>query len=139
MNPADCIFCKIIRGEIPSAKLYEDEAVLAFLDIRPINPGHALVIPKKHFENMHETPDAELGLLMAGAKKVAAAVRDSLKADGINVSINNGKAAGQVVFHTHVHIIPRYLTDGLKSWEHGLSSSEKAEVIAGKIREAIKK
>ncbi len=115
---AECIFCKIItRGEIPSTEVYEDDTVYAFLDINPTNLGHTLVVPKKHYENLFDIPDAELGILGARVKKVAAAVKKAMRADGINISMNNGTAAGQVVPHAHIHIIPRYGNDGFRHWQ----------------------
>jgi histidine triad (HIT) family protein len=114
----DCIFCKIATGKIPCAKVYENEHVLAFLDIAPVNKGHTLVIPKKHSVNLLDIPDAELKEVMAAAKKVANAVKIGTKCDGISLSMSNGKAAGQEVGHAHVHIIPRFSYDGLRHWPH---------------------
>jgi histidine triad (HIT) family protein len=109
---ANCIFCKIVAGEIPSAKVYEDAEVLAFMDIGPIIKGHTLVIPKQHFDPLTATPEPVLAKLMAVVKKIAAAQMNGLKADGVNVMQTNGAAAGQVVPHIHFHVIPRYATDG---------------------------
>ena len=109
---SNCIFCKIVAGEIPSAKVYEDAEVLAFMDIGPIIKGHTLVIPKQHFDPLTATPEPVLAKLMAVVKKIAAAQMNGLKADGVNVMQTNGSAAGQVVPHIHFHVIPRYTTDG---------------------------
>jgi histidine triad (HIT) family protein len=109
---SNCIFCKIVAGEIPSAKVYEDAEVLAFMDIGPIIKGHTLVIPKQHFDPLTATPEPVLAKLMAVVKKIAAAQMNGLKADGVNVMQTNGAAAGQVVPHIHFHVIPRYTTDG---------------------------
>jgi histidine triad (HIT) family protein len=109
-----CIFCKIIKGEIPCTKVYEDDKVLAFLDISPVNKGHTLVIPKKHYETLMDVPDDLLCETMKIIKKLSKAVMKTVKADGINISINNYKAAGQLVLHLHVHIMPRFSNDGLK-------------------------
>lgn len=136
----DCIFCKIIaKGEIPSTEVYEDDTVYAFLDINPVNLGHTLVIPKKHYENLFDIPDTELGILGTRVKKVAAAVKKALKADGINVSMNNGPAAGQVVPHAHIHIMPRYTDDGFRHWQgrRGYHNKTEAEEIAAKIKNAL--
>lgn len=103
-----CVFCKIARHEEPASRIYEDGEVLAFLDMRPVNEGHTLVIPRKHYENIYEIPDDEVACLFRIVKRLAGAVKESLKADGISVVQNNGRAARQVVFHFHVHIIPRY-------------------------------
>jgi histidine triad (HIT) family protein len=108
----ECLFCKIAGGEIPSDKVYEDSKFLAFLDINPRNPGHTLVIPKKHYETILDMPDGELGDLLLMVKKVASAVKESMKADGISVGQSNGRAAGQVIPHVHFHVIPRYLSEG---------------------------
>ncbi len=109
----DCIFCKIIAGEVPSYKVYEDADTLAFLDINPNNYGHTLVIPKDHFENIYTTPDETLCKVMIVVRKLSTAIRNGMEADGVNVTINNEPAAGQVVDHLHIHIIPRHEGD----WE----------------------
>lgn len=136
----DCIFCKIIaKGEIPSTEVYEDDTVYAFLDINPVNLGHTLVVPKTHYENLFTIPDTELGILGARVKKVAGAVREALKANGINISMNNGLAAGQVVPHAHIHIIPRYIDDGFRHWQgrRGYHNKTEAEETAAKIKNAL--
>lgn len=133
----DCIFCKIIKGEIPSVKLYEDSEALAFLDINPINLGHALVIPKKHFQNILETPEDIMVHMMKVVKKVSHGL-EALKPDGINIKINNKEAAGQDVFHSHIHVIPRYIGDGFAPWhsKNKYKEGEKEE-IARKITQAL--
>lgn len=110
----DCIFCKIAKGEIPCDKIYEDKNVLAFLDISPVNKGHTLVIPKKHFETLMDADEITLMETIKIVKKLGKAVMKSMKSDGINISINNYKAAGQIIPHLHIHIIPRFSNDGLK-------------------------
>ncbi len=112
MNPPDCIFCKVVAGSIPSVKLYEDEHVLAFMDIGPIVKGHALVIPKIHYDPLMETPDPVLAALVSGVRKIACAQMAGLKADGINVTQANGRCAGQAIPHIHFHVIPRFNNDG---------------------------
>ncbi|MBI2232885.1 MAG: HIT family protein [Candidatus Aenigmarchaeota archaeon] len=107
----DCLFCKIIRGEIPSRKVYEDKDSVAFLDINPANPGHTLVMPKKHAENIFDADDEMLGRVIVAAKAISKKIKDSLNADGINVIQNNGRHAGQIVNHIHFHIIPRFAND----------------------------
>lgn len=114
----DCIFCKIVRGEAPAQKIYEDENTFAFLDIHPINRGHTLVIPKEHHENMFNTPTATFSKVMESVHMLAPKVRQAVGAEGINIGINNERAAGQLVFHIHVHIIPRWSDDGHAQW-HG--------------------
>ncbi|WP_018124322.1 HIT family protein [Desulfovibrio oxyclinae] len=112
----DCIFCRIAAGEIPSAKVYESETVLAFLDIAPVNAGHALVLPKAHYETLWDLP-AELGEdLLRAVKSVADAVKVETGAQGLNLMQNNYEAAGQLVPHVHFHLIPRFDDDGLKLW-----------------------
>ncbi len=114
----DCIFCKIVEKKIPSAIVYEDKHSLAFLDINPLNPGHTLVIPKKHYETIADIPEKDLVELAKAVRKVAIAVEKATGAQGLNVTQNNGKAADQLVPHSHFHIIPRFEGDGLFSrWE----------------------
>lgn len=110
----DCIFCKIIKGEIPSYKIYEDEDTLAFLDINPATRGHCLVIPKKHADNLGEADESTVAKAYITAKKVGDLLMEKLKPDGMNVLQNNGAAAGQVIKHLHVHLVPRYIDDGIK-------------------------
>jgi len=101
-----CIFCEIAHKEAPANKVYEDEEVIAFLSIQPINIGHTLVVPKKHFVNIYEIPEDELAYLYKIVKKMANAVKNAVDAEGIRIVQNNGEAAGQVIFHFHVHVIP---------------------------------
>lgn len=132
----DCIFCKIVKGEIPCFKLYEDSLVVSFLDIFPVHPGHALVVPKKHSVDIFDTPAETLQHMMGVAKKIAPAVMNGMKADGINLGMNNRDAAGQEVPHAHLHIIPRFSEDGLKSWSKNLF---KDDAHKNQTYEAIKK
>lgn len=108
MKHNDCLFCKIIAGEIPSARVYEDDHVYAFLDISQVTTGHTLVIPKIHTENIYETNDEIAGALFARVPKVAEAIKKAYNPVGLNVLVNNGEFAGQTVFHLHIHLIPRY-------------------------------
>ena len=107
----DCIFCDIIKGKAEAEILYENEKVISFLDIRPVNYGHTLVVPKKHYENFLVLPREELQALVEAVQLISGAVRESINADGFNIVVNNGKAAGQSVFHFHFHIIPRFNND----------------------------
>lgn len=134
----DCIFCKIVKGEIPCNKIYENEDVFVFLDRAPVNIGHSLVIPKKHFKNIYETQDEILAEMMKTIKIIATAIKSKIKADGINIIMNNDKAAGQVVFHSHIHIIPRLTSDGFTLW-HGRRPYKEGEAseTAQKIISAI--
>jgi len=114
----DCIFCKILRGEIPCFKIYEDGGVLAFMDVNPLSPGHALVIPKHHARDILETPGDWTGKAFAAAGLVARAVQKTLSPEGISVVQANGPGAQQSVFHLHVHVIPRSADDGITmNWE----------------------
>lgn len=102
----ECIFCQIIRKQAPASIIYEDDQVVAFLSNQPVNEGHTLVVPKNHYENLFEISEEEVACLFKIVKRVLPAVRDAMGADGIRIVQNNGEAAGQVVFHLHVHVIP---------------------------------
>lgn len=108
---ADCIFCKIANGEIPSNTLYEDEDFRVILDIEPATKGHALILPKKHFANVYELEEAYASKVFVLAKKLAGTMQKALGCDGLNIVQNNGVAAGQTVFHFHMHLVPRYEND----------------------------
>lgn len=112
----DCLFCKIINGEIPCYKIYEDEDFLAFLDIHPVNLGHTLILSKQHYRNLFNLPAELLPKLGPILQKLGQAVKTGTNADGLNIGWNNESAAGQIIFHSHIHLIPRFETDGLKSW-----------------------
>ncbi|MFH0846176.1 MAG: HIT family protein [Patescibacteria group bacterium] len=116
MKKEDCLFCKIVAGEIPCHKIYEDAKFLAFLDISPVNKGHTLIIPKKHSRNILEMNETLLGEMMVLVKKISNNIKTQLKADGINIMSNNEAEAGQIIFHTHIHIIPRFKEDGFHHW-----------------------
>ena len=133
----DCLFCKIIKGEIPCNKIYENDKVFAFLDIAPVNKGHALVIPKEHHKDLLDMPDDILAEVAIISKKVAKAVIEATNADGFNIGKNNGKAAGQVIFHSHMHIIPRFENDGFKHWPQGKYEEGEAEKILESIKEKL--
>ena len=134
----DCIFCKIVTGEIPSYKIYEDENVLAFLDITPINPGHTLVIPKKHYKNIIDTPDELLQGMALAVKKIAPAIIKAVKADAWNLGANNGAVAGQIVMHTHWHIMPRFTNDGHHLWYGKPYADGEIAEVAQRITDNIK-
>ena len=104
----ECIFCKIISGGIPSATVLDSEKIIAFLDIQPVNKGHVLIVPKEHVETLLDVSENTLKDMIVAAKKVGKSLRKSLKADGFNLGMNNFAAAGQVVFHAHLHVIPRF-------------------------------
>jgi len=134
----DCIFCKIIRGEIPSFKVYEDDDILAFLDVNPINKGHTLVIPKHHSRDILETPPQWIAKTFAGAGRVARAVQKTISPDGINILQANGPGAKQSVFHLHVHVIPRAMDDGLTmNWELVPGDMDELGKLAEKIASRV--
>ena len=130
----DCIFCKIIAGEIPSYKVYEDEHTLAILDINPVNPGHSLVLPKKHLKNIEEADEQILCRLMVTVKRVGLSLKNNLAAAGYNVLENNGPVAGQIVPHLHLHVTPRLSGDGLKLWPQQKYQKGQAEEVLSKIK-----
>lgn len=134
MKETACIFCKIANGEIPSETLYEDEDFRVILDVAPATRGHALILPKKHYANLYELPE-ELGArAIALAKKMAAKMTEKLGCDGLNLVQNNGEAAGQTVFHFHMHLIPRYKDDCQQiGWKAGTATAEELKVV----REAV--
>jgi len=134
----DCIFCKIIRGEIPAIKVHEDDVSLAFMDINPIAPGHCLVIPKHHAENIFVTPPEASAAAMATVSRVAAAVDKAIAPEGMNIVQANGPGAKQSVFHIHFHIIPRRADDGLTmNWEMIPGDMAEITALAEKIKAAI--
>ncbi len=135
MGQQDCIFTKIIAGEIPCEKIYEDDAVFAFLDINPVSDGHTLVIPKTKYEKLDECPEDVLADFCARLGKIAKAVGIAMNADGYNVLCNNGKAAGQLVDYVHFHIIPRKEGDGVvKHWPSYQYPDGKMQEIGENIR-----
>ncbi len=114
---AECIFCQIIKGELPCAQVYEDDLVISFLDKNPINPGHTLVLPKRHYATLFEIPQEDLNACAAASQKIAMAVYKATKASGLNFFQNNYRTAGQRIDHIHFHLIPRFPGDNfLSSW-----------------------
>lgn len=136
MRDDNCIFCKIANGDIPSKTLFEDDEFKVILDLGPATKGHALILPKNHYGNLYELPDEEASKVMLLAKKMAARMTEKLKCDGFNLVQNNGKAAGQTVFHFHLHLIPRYEDDGQTlGWKPMEPSQEELEDIRKIITE----
>jgi len=128
----------MVAGQIPVTKIYEDDVILAFLDIGPISDGHALVIPKQHFEKLHDCPPELLGQVASRLGKIAAAVSTAMNSDGYNLLCNNGRAAGQLVEHLHFHIIPRNVGDGVfDRWSSYKYPDGKIEDIAAQIRQNL--
>ena len=136
MKDKDCIFCLLANGDIPTAKVYEDDELTVILDAGPATKGHALVLPKDHYKNITEVPQELAGKLVAIASKVGNAQMKALGAAGFNVVINTNEAAGQTVFHCHVHVIPRYEGDaGIVSWVPG--EAKDSEAVAAKIAASL--
>ncbi|WP_049891209.1 HIT family protein [Methanohalobium evestigatum] len=136
----DCLFCKIISGEIPSSKVYEDESVYAFLDIAPSSIGHTLIMPKKHIENFNEMSPEDAASFFKSVNKIAKGVEKGVSADGSNIGLNNGTVAGQEVPHVHIHLIPRYESDGgggMKSIVHTNPETDNLDEIAARIKDAF--
>lgn len=133
-----CVFCRMVAGEIPVAKVYEDEAVLAFLDIAPVSDGHTLVIPKRHYTRVHECPPEILAEVASRVGRIAKAVKAAVGADGYNVLCNNGKAAGQAVDHLHLHVIPRKAGDGVFTEWPSRQYEGQIDKLAEKIRNNMK-
>jgi histidine triad (HIT) family protein len=139
-NDANCIFCKIVSGKIPSNKIYEDEKTFAFADIAPLSSGHCLVIPKVHRENIFEMQEEELYAVVIAVKKIAHALKATLNQPGLTILQLNGRAANQVVMHYHVHLIPRDRDrDGLDKleWEARPGDLKQIAEIAGKVKAGI--
>jgi len=132
---SDCVFCKIVTGQIPSTRVYEDEHALAFMDIGQVNPGHVLVAVKKHADNLYALDDAQAAAVARAGLQVARAIRDAFKPEGLSVYQANGKAAGQTVFHYHIHLLPRHAGDGMElTWPVKNPPREMLEGYAEKIR-----
>ena len=137
MGKDDCIFCKIANGEIPSATVYEDSICRVILDVNPANKGHALIIPKEHYDDIYSMDADTASKIFTIATEVAKAQKAELNPDGLNIIQNNGAAAGQTVFHFHMHLIPRYLNaknNDILSWSHETFSPEEM----AEIRDSLK-
>ena len=134
----DCLFCKIVAGEIPADKVFEDEDFIAVIDIKPVNLGHVLLLPKKHYRNLLDLPADILDKLGAHLQKLSLAVKQATGADGINIGINNEGAAGQLIFHQHSHIMPRFADDGFRHWQGKENyTSEDFKKITEEIRQQL--
>ena len=133
----DCIFCKIISGEIPCAKVYENDKVIAFLDIAPVNPSHTLIVPKQHYEQMQDIPDDMLCEVMITIKKLSKAIMKAVNTSSFNLGMNNGREAGQLIPHAHFHIMPRFAGDGYKHWQGKSYKEDEMQKIAENIRKAL--
>ena len=135
----DCIFCRIAAGELPAVRVLETPEVLAFLDIGPVNYGHTLVIPKAHYQNLLDLPEALWTEMGQVSRRVARALQAALHAQGFNLGMNNFEAAGQVVFHAHLHVIPRYPTDGLKLFPQESYKPGDREKTGEQLRRVLEK
>jgi|TARA_B100002003_G_scaffold110921_1_gene102599 histidine triad (HIT) family protein len=134
----ECIFCRIANGKIPAAKVYEDNNIISFLDIMPANKGHCLVVPKKHYETLIDISDDDLRNLIIAAKKITKALSLSIGNGSYNIIMNNGKEAGQLVDHAHIHIIPRFKGDRLRiKWSHKKYIDEEMKNIQEKIKKFV--
>ncbi|MCL2475679.1 HIT family protein [Candidatus Bathycorpusculum sp.] len=134
----NCIFCKIIQKTVPSSILYEDNTVLAFLDIKPLSKGHTLVIPKNHYADIFDIPKNDLQEIYAVTKTLATAIKNATNADGISIIQQNGKAAGQVIFHYHVHIVSRFNGLSLPSFtELNIAERKELDEMAAKIKQHL--
>ncbi|HUT35691.1 MAG TPA: HIT family protein [Planctomycetota bacterium] len=138
MSDPNCIFCKILAGQIPSERVYEDEQAVAFLDINPVAPGHTLLVPRAHHANLLETPHEVLSALLAAAPRVARAVMEATGAEGFNFVQFNGACSGQVVFHLHFHIIPRRPGDGVSfAWRQAKYEPGRMAALGARVRAAL--
>ena len=133
----DCLFCKIISGEIKSNKIHEDELTYAFLDIFPVTKGHALVIPKNHAQHLEELDDDSISAILITAKKVSERLRNTLNYPATTIGINNGTEAGQEIGHVHIHIIPRYNDTGTLWLKRKILRDNELDELAQKIRNCI--
>lgn len=134
----DCIFCKIVNGDIPSYCLYEDDSFKVILDIEPSSNGHGLIIPKNHADNLFMLNDGDAANALLVAKKVSSAIVEVLGCDGMNLLQNNGEAAGQTVNHFHIHLIPRYKNDSTNIvWKHNSLQKEWAEKFVSDVKEKM--
>lgn len=137
MKEENCIFCKLANGDIPTATLYEDDDFRVILDAGPAAKGHALIIPKEHYANLYELSDELAAKVLVLAKKMITKLTDILGCDGYNIVQNNGEAAGQTVFHFHLHMIPRYKDDGVGvTWKVGELKEEDKEELLSKMKES---
>ena len=137
MSATDCLFCKIVAREIPAQIVYEDESTLAFLDINPVNPGHTLVIPKEHSTDIFDIDDKNWTAVMKTSRTVAHALEKALQTDGVNIGMNNRAGAGQVIFHAHVHVMPRFKDDPHSLWTGRPYAEGEFEKTGDKLRAVL--
>ena len=138
MSETNCIFCKIIEGEIPSKTLFENDEFKVIFDISPASKGHVIILPKYHAANIFELPEEVTAKAFVLAKKIATVLKEVLNCDGVNILQNNGEAAGQTVFHLHIHVIPRYKDDNMGlTWKQGEADPEVLEEIITKAKQSF--
>lgn len=141
MSEESCLFCRLVRKELPVSVVYEDRRVMAFMDVKPLNEGHTLVIPKRHYKTIYDVPEEEVSCLFRVVKRVACAVKKAMKPDGVSITQHNEKGAGQDVFHLHVHVIPRYEGQKLPRYKEARllpeASRTKLEEVARRLREHL--
>ena len=135
---SDCLFCKIVAREIPAQIVYEDGETLAFLDINPVNPGHTLVIPKEHSTDIFDIDEKNWAVVMRTSRTVAHALEKALKTDGVNIGMNNRAGAGQVIFHAHVHVMPRFAGDPHTLWPGRPYAEGEFSAMGEKLRVALR-
>ena len=136
VSDPDCLFCKIVAGELPSVRVHEDERTVAFMDISPATRGHAQVIPRRHARDLHEVGEEDLAACVSAARRLAGRARERLGADGVNLLNSAGSAAWQTVFHFHLHVIPRYEDDPLRlPWRPQPGDEEEIEAAAERLRD----
>ena len=134
-----CIFCSIIAGDAPAEIVFEDDSVMAFMDINPASPGHTLVVPKEHFQDLMDIEPDLAAAVMRVATRVSRAAKRSLGSDGVNLFLASGRAAFQSVFHVHMHVIPRWQDDGLRPpWRPARGNTSEIHVAAGHIRDQLR-
>ena len=135
MKDSNCIFCKIASGEIPSRMIEENDMLKVVLDVGPATKGHALIIPKEHYRNLYDLPEEVAAEVIKMAKAIALRMKERLNCDGVNIVQNNEEAAGQTVFHFHMHVIPRFREDGQRiGWKPGQPSAEELDAVAETLR-----
>ena len=134
-----CVFCKIVNGQLPAAKVYEDKFALAFLDVRPVNPGHTLVISKTHKKDLLDLSEEEASNLMMTIKKITPAILKAVNANSFNLGLNNGPESGQIIGHVHFHIMPRHANDGHRLWQgESYANDQEMRDLAEMIRRILR-
>ncbi|MFH2063381.1 MAG: HIT family protein [bacterium] len=134
---SDCIFCRIVSGDIPSRRVYENDRAITVMDIRPVSRGHLIVMPKQHSRDLTEMGEEDAVGVLSAVRTAAGAAVKATGAEGFNLIVNSGAAAGQVIFHTHLHVIPRFAGDGLRHWPETEASDQELDELAIMIRDEL--